>query len=401
MTINIYNEFFSSDDASKEKSAWSQLKRFKLEYCIPDEDIRFHYQPDIWDKTFYFISVDAISNLDNGHINFIANEMARSDGLCYASMLIIDSTLEDFVGLNYYKLLHQMSLRGVPAWRVKVLTSQSAIDNFKKEFYCPFEVIHYDMFASAFHNHATDKQLFREIKPRQLEKHLICFMKRPRLLRVIANGFLRSKGYDKQSHYSWHFDINETRNFYDFEKNVSYLGDLSYVFNGEYIKKDIYDSIEGDKEWIFDTYVTDTGGINMPMETHRCLDNSVIFEENLAILDNSFLTEKTYKNFVYGLPFIGFGIPNYSNRLSDLGYHCWDNFFDTVINNSSYKACLNSYFKLIDEICNMPLEQLQDRLNSKESLDMLEHNQNQFNQRNEIKQLIEKLKVLSEDKIDK
>ena len=217
----------------------------------------------------------------------------------------------------------------------------------------------------------------------------------------LANGFLRSKGYDKQSHYSWHFDINETRNFYDFEKNVSYLGDLSYVFNGEYIKKDIYDSIEGDKEWIFDTYVTDTGGINMPMETHRCLDNSVIFEENLAILDNSFLTEKTYKNFVYGLPFIGFGIPNYSNRLSDLGYHCWDNFFDTVIDNSSYKACLNSYFKLIDEICNMPLEQLQDRLNSKESLDMLEHNQNQFNQRNEIKQLIEKLKVLSEDKIDK
>ena len=98
------------------------------------------------------------------------------------------------------------------------------------------------------------------------------------------------------------------------------------------------------------------------------------------------------------MPFIGFGIPNYSTILSDLGYHCWDNFFDTVIDNSSYKACLNSYFKLIDEICAMPLEQLQDRLNSKESLDMLQHNQTLYNQRNEIKLLIKKLNNLFKDK---
>jgi len=210
---------------------------------------------------------------------------------------------------------------------------------------------------------------------------------------------MRSRGYDKQSHYSWHFDINETRNFYDFEKTLELMADdMSYVLDDDHIKEEIYDSIEGDKEWIFDTYVTDTGGINMPMETHRRLDSSLIFDENLKILDNSFLTEKTYKNFAYGVPFIGFGIPNYSTILSDLGYHCWDNFFDTVIDNSSYKACLNSYFKLIDEICAMPLEQLQDRLNSKESLDMLQHNQTLYNQRNEIKLLVKKLNNLFEDK---
>lgn len=399
MTINIYNEFFSSDDASEDKSAWGQLKRFKLEQCIPNEEIRFTYQPDLNKNTIYFISLDAVSNLDNGHLDFIARELARLDGWCSTSILVIDTTLEDFVGLHYYKLLSQMANRGVPANKVKIVTSQSAIQNFKDEFYCPFEVIHYDMFSSAFHNHATDKNLFREIKPRQLEKHLICFMKRPRLLRVIANGFLRSKGYDKQSHYSWHFDVNETRNFYDFTETVSRIGDdISYVLDDEHIKEEIYDSIEGDKEWIFDTRVTDTGGINMPMETHRRLDSGSLFDENLAILDNSFLTEKTYKNFVYGVPFIGFGIPNYSSMLSELGYYCWDNFFDTVIDNSSYKACLNSYFKLIDEICAMPLEQLQDRLNSKESLDMLQHNQTLYNQRNEIKLFIKKLNNLFKDK---
>tara|TARA_R110002074_G_scaffold131379_3_gene273901 strand:- start:4986 stop:6185 length:1200 start_codon:yes stop_codon:yes gene_type:complete len=399
MTINIYNEFFSSDDSTEGKSAWGQLKRYKLEYCIPNEDICFTYQADLNKNTIYFLSLDAVSNLENGHLDFIALELARPDGWCSTSILVIDTTLEDFVGLNYYKLLFQMANRGVPANKVKIVTSQSAIDNFKEEFYCPFEVIHYDMFASAFHNHATDKNLFREIKPRQLEKHLICFMKRPRLLRVIANGFMRSRGYDKQSHYSWHFDINETRNFYDFEKTIAIVADdISYVLDDEHIKEEIYDSIEGDKEWIFDTYVTDTGGINMPMETHRRLDSSCMFDENLKILDNSFLTEKTYKNFAYGVPFIGFGIPNYSTILSDLGYHCWDNFFDTVIDNSSYKACLNSYFKLIDEICAMPLEQLQDRLNSKESLDMLQHNQTLYNQRNEIKMLIKKLNNLFKDK---
>ena len=46
----------------------------------------------------------------------------------------------------------------------------------------------------------------------------------------------------------------------------------------------------------------------------------------------------------------------------------------------------------------MPLEQLQDRLNSKESLDMLQHNQTLYNQRNEIKLLIKKLNNLFEDK---
>lgn len=399
MTINIYNEFFSSDDSGPDKSVWGQLKRYKQENSISDDEIRFTYQSDKFENTLYFLSLDAVSNLDNGHINFIASEMVRLEGSCSNSMLIIDTTIEDFVGLNYYLLLHQMAMRGIPADRIKIITSQSAVDNFKKEFYCPFEVINYDMFASAYHWHATDDNLFREIKPRKLEKHLICFMKRPRLLRVIANGFLRSKGYDKQSHYSWHFDVNETRNFYDFTETVSRIGDnISYVFNDEYIKKEIYDSIEGNKEWRFDTRVTDTGGINMPMETHRRLDNNLFFDENLAILDNSFLTEKTYKNFVYGVPFIGFGIPNYSSMLSKLGYHCWDNFFDTEIDNSSYKGCLISYFKLIDEICAMPLEQLQDRLNSKESLDMLQHNQTLYNQRNEIKLLIKKLNNLYKDK---
>ena len=68
--------------------------------------------------------------------------------------------------------------------------------------------------------------------------------------------------------------------------------------------------------------------------------------------------------------------------------------FNNKINNNSYPECLISYFELVDEIANMPLSKLQDLLNSKESLDRASNNQKVFNQRNEIKKLINELETL-------
>ena len=46
------------------------------------------------------------------------------------------------------------------------------------------------------------------------------------------------------------------------------------------IKKSIYDSIDGNLEWKVDSNVVATGGINLPMETHRKLDSAVLFDKN-------------------------------------------------------------------------------------------------------------------------
>ena len=397
MPLSIYNEFFGSDESFEHKSAFGHIKRFKLEQCIPNADINIHYQPDQIDKTIYFLSLDSVSKLDRGHMDFISRELAREDGFCHSSKVVIDTTLEDFVGINYFELLHQMAMRGIPKDRIVLLTSQSATDNFADEFYSNFKVIHYDMFASTYHNFATDNNLFKEIKPRELQKHFICFMKRPRMLRMIANGFFRHRKYVSKCYYSWHFSdesIREKKHSVNFDKNITRLVDWEDIWNPDYFTEDIFDSIEGSKEWKFNPMVADTGGINIPMETHRRLDGAVFFQEKLDILDNSFFTEKTYKNFVYGLPFIGFGIPNYEKNLSKVGYASWESMFNTKINNNSYPECLISYFELVDEIANMSLSKLQDLLNCKESLDRASNNQKVFNQRNEIKKLINELETL-------
>ena len=395
MGINIYDEFFSSDDASKDKSVFGHLKRYQRENKISRDEIRFHFQPKVFPNTLYIISLDVVSGYRSHDINFIARELNEN----VDNKIVLDTCLEDFPGKNFYDVMYQLASRGVPFERILVITSQKNVKNFKDEFYCPLKVIHYDMFATAYFNFANDISLWQAPRKRKLDKHLICFMKRPRLLRVIANGYLRHKGYVDQIHFSWHFSVNETRDFYDFRNTIRDLyradpeQDMVFpdIFKDEYIEKNIYDSIDGNLEWQFDPNVVETGGVNLPMETHRKLDSAVLFDKNNKILDNSFLTEKTYKNFVYSLPFIGFGIPGYEKALNELGYQTWDHFFNTKIDESSYLTTIKSHFKLIDELCSMPLQTLEDLLNSQESIKMMEENQSTYLKQNEIKTLIERL----------
>ena len=404
MALNIFNEFFAPSGSVQSKSAFGHIKRYKEENNIPDDIIRFHFKPAKNQDTLFFLTLDTWSELDPGHVNFIIQNLASGDVV--NPKIILDTTMEDFVGKQFYDVIYMLAHAGVPSDRIIILTSQPQTQNFKNEFFLnDFNTIHYDMFATAYLNFANDKNLWREIKPRVLEKHLICFMKRPRLLRLIANGIMRAKGYDKQAHYSWHFDYNETRDIFGFRQNMKAFErikalklkgteDIVDIFDGNYIEKQIYDSIEGNLEWIVDPYVSDTGGINLPMETHRKLDTSVMFEEHIKIVDNSFFTEKTYKNFVYGLPFVGFGIPNYESRLNSSGYQCWDNFFETQVDESNYFSALSSHIELLDELCNMPLADLQEQLNSKESIEMLESNQRMFKLQHEIKSLITALNCI-------
>ena len=184
MGINIYNEFYSSEEASENKSVFGHLKRYKQENNISHDEIRFHFQPKVFPNTLYIVSLDVVSGYKPDHINFIAEELNKT----VDSKIVLDTCLEDFPGKNYYHVIHQLASRGVPSERIVVVTSQKNVKNFKNEFYCPFKVIHYDMFATAYFNFANDCSLWQAPRKRKLDKHLICFMKRPRLLRVMANG---------------------------------------------------------------------------------------------------------------------------------------------------------------------------------------------------------------------
>ena len=52
---------------------------------------------------------------------------------------------------------------------------------------------------------------------------------------------------------------------------------------------------------------------------------------------------------------------------------------------------VSSYFKLIDEMANMPLSQFEELLNTREVLDVCQHNQTHFMSQPETKRLINAL----------
>ena len=64
------------------------------------------------------------------------------------------------------------------------------------------------------------------------------------------------------------------------------------------------------------------------------------------------------------------------------------------MDNTGYIGCFESYFKLIDEIMSLSLLQLEEIINSEESLNRLQHNQEVFFEQNEFKKLVNILETI-------
>jgi len=82
----------------------------------------------------------------------------------------------------------------------------------------------------------------------------------------------------------------------------------------------------------------------LPLEVHQSLINLV----TETFTDVPFITEKTYKNFIFGKPFLVFGFPGIHNHLKYMGFKLYDSIIDY------------SFDKEQDDIkrCNMIVEQL-------------------------------------------
>ena len=79
---------------------------------------------------------------------------------------------------------------------------------------------------------------------------------------------------------------------------------------------------------------------------------------------------------------------NLQYTIEKIGYKTFEKYFNTEIDNSDYQTSFASYFKLIDEIANYSLSQLEDIVNSKEVLDDCKHNQDWFLSQNETHRLV-------------
>ena len=124
----------------------------------------------------------------------------------------------------------------------------------------------------------------------------------------------------------------------------------------------------------------------MPHETHVSLD--FWQPDQLKTSDRIFFTEKTYKNFVYGMPFINLGIPRAELVLQQMGYRGFDDLFGMQKDTQNYYKNVEQSIELLDNIGNLPLQELEDILNSDVAMDRLKHNQEVFREQRQFKKLL-------------
>jgi hypothetical protein len=91
--------------------------------------------------------------------------------------------------------------------------------------------------------------------------------------------------------------------------------------------------------------------------------------------DNYFLSEKTYKNFWYGMPFLHIGIPFMNENLENLGYKTFSRLFDyeKVPLETNYDG-LNNDLNLIDKIASMSIDEIMSILNNPQRIGEYNHN---------------------------
>lgn len=399
--IYIYDKYYASKYFSKNKSIYGHLKT----YFSPVHRYMFI---DLVDRPcLILLHIDVVADVDNFQLEDIVRQYRKVKG----SKIIIDTSLEDFVKSSYYDAVAFLIEQNVNPEDIATVTGQNNVSTFVTDYNIRVPAYNINTFEISYYNAVAgvgflDETVYRPIVPRKLKKHFISFKKNPRFLRRLFHAHMVTSGADIKSYYSWaglhqfrHYDIDICKQFGIFTDNMS--DRLIERMCSSLSDSSIHSDSSGAKEWYIPDEVVQHGGINLIHETHYSLDVPAtrpdFFETNhKTVYNRIFLTEKTYKNFVYGLPFINPGIPKSEFMLLQQGYKSWDSFFTTQINNVDYKSCIVSYMDLIDEIANMPLEDLEDQLNSAQSIDYLKQNREVFLEQRQFSKLVSTLHNIAE-----
>ena len=88
------------------------------------------------------------------------------------------------------------------------------------------------------------------------------------------------------------------------------------------------------------------------------------------------------------MPFINLGIPRAELVLQQMGYRGFDDLFGIQKDPHDYYKNVKQSIELLDIIGNMPLQELEDILNSERCMDRLRHNQEVFKEQRQFKKLL-------------
>lgn len=391
--INIFNKFYSSNEY-----AYTKTPLYSLIYSS-NKNPAYSITRDARNRCIIFVHVDVVDNVDDDMLDDVIVNYKK----CKGNKIIVDTSLEEFVKEPYYHCVDYLVNNGVDHDDINILAGQTATSLFVNDYKIPFTTFSINTFETAYYNHLANFDMEfdflerPEIKPRKIDRYFTSLTKNARFIRKVFHAFMVQKNYIEGNVYSFHnigatpfnhYDLGWAKRFNLINDGISDEQWLAEVSSPYYV-----DDIDFVGEWNFNDEVSTTG-INLTHETHAFVDMAGIKLNKIEIFDRVFLTEKTYKNFYHGLPYLSPGIPRQSSYIQQLGYRSFESLFNTTIDNTGYISCFMSYFGLIDEIMGMKLEHLEQVINSEECLDKIRHNQEVFFEQNEFKKLVSILETI-------
>jgi len=228
------------------------------------------------------------------------------------------------------------------------------------------------------------KQQIEDIKDLKIRKyHGLSYNRIPHVHRIYLLTKLKTEGLLGRTSYSWggnsinhnnsEWNLKHIEDIFNQGKELKYLisddkkslneimKSKQITFPNEELKTNKADSINFDH--IKDCYfqiITETMVINAKQSTN-------------GIVPTPFLSEKSYKPFVSGMPFVMWGQVGTVNALSEQGYHCYhkwiDHSYDSITDSGKRLETLMIEIKRLYAI---PSEQWSIML--KEMLPVIEHN---------------------------
>lgn len=388
--IRIYDQFFATPQSQQLKTVFGTLKH-RQHTCDQYQFV------DSTDKPYIILLAIDCASVVSGDV---INEIVRIYNSSTVVSLIIDTTIEAFVNDAFYFATSILETKGIKSSDITVITSEQNSQVFADTYCIRYTVKSINMFELYYlqkleQNLESNYILNAPIRPRKLAKHFIDYKKNPRFTRKMFNAFMRVNDYDQIAYYSWH-----KSNGYSLEDNeaLKRLGIIPFDTGTEQFLTKLNSIVlpestaQNFNEWALPDNVCKSGGINLVHETCPHIKE---YSDIVAYPYDStrlFLTEKVYKNFAYGIPMLSPGIPGFERMLSDYNYKTWESFFDVKISDSSnYANNIKEYFKLITHIAEMSISDLEDLLNSEQSLNYCKHNKTIFLEQHEFLRLLDVL----------
>ena len=395
--LPILDKFFATTDTILHKTTFGHIK-----LCNDSHDLNRKFSDNSYKPCSVFFYAG------NHEDEWVEDELLQSVLTEYNNHpdneLILDTIIEDYVQPPFIECLEKIFQAGVPPEKITIITSYNPADAFTHRFLREIEVnsigiktnqdkfdkvtvVSYNGFSSSYMLDHSDLEP-PEIKARELKKHFSLLQKNSRFIRKLVHAYFIHKGYNEKSFYAWH----NVGAYPDWGPKESQACDFFNIpFDPELYKTPIlFDDIYAVREWEIPDTLWSTSAVAVVVETNSPRESAdTLYTDFHHHKDHYFLTEKTYKNFWYGVPFIHLGMPFMDEMLQAQGYKTFRHLFD-VEQRKVWKNTdgMHNDFALIDRIANMSIDELSDLLNKKEVLAVCMHNRKMLTRLLPLKNLV-------------